>query len=266
MTYLLLLIFSFNFAHAQTTQTVSIESTYSGRPRFPMYINSKNIAPEVVIFYVYGGGCTFDGDSKNLEMGTIKDRIIKQGFALVVPDYRFQLTFPTDLGRTEKKDAQIDICTKSTTAYLSDLKTAVLATENRFPTAKIFIWGHSFGAYLTNIWATNEFKDSRIHGFISSEGWWVSTEEYSLSFLSPPTLDPISGNSGLLSKMLIIHTEDDSRVPVTQMEFLKKWLSSNPQDKTKIIIYPSGGHYLLADAYPMDRFFKDFAAFIKDYL
>ena len=214
------------------SQTVSYRMSFNG------YL-FKAPHSKATIVYVYGGGCLFDSEVENLELYEFGKALIAKGYSLFIPDYRAGYKFPSLF--TYPPDSLEFFNLEYANDELRDLKSAInlIARQGE---KNIFVFGHSFGAYLSNLLATDTSLGPNVKGFISANGWWKPTPNLLLDLVSPVTLRPIDRPVGDLAPILVAHTIDDERIPVEQVEFFREWASAKLGPKHTIEIFPTGGH------------------------
>lgn len=250
-------------ANGQNSPTFEVKSVGAGRSNFPVYFHQA-ANEKAIVLYVYGGACTFPGGKDYVNLGPALDPFLSAGLSVIVPDYRAGLESPPVKEGEETEELVKRVCPSLTESYLRDLKKVVEQVRQKWPHQKLLVWGHSYGAYLANLWALQKDKDPLVEGFISSNGWWVSTHEQFLDLLSPAQLDPLIQPDAVLSKILVTHTQDDRRISVGQVEHFRRWLDSKKDSSNaRIVIFPHGGHYPLDARYPSQELVGEILEFFN---
>jgi dipeptidyl aminopeptidase/acylaminoacyl peptidase len=159
-------------------------------------------------------------------------------------------------------------CALATKTQLADIKFAIENLQKQIPESvgkPIFILGHSYGAYLVNLLATDPKPITNVRAYISYQGVWDTRHlEPSLQdqFFSNK-FNPIDQAANQLQSILILHSSDDPILPMDQIEAFKNW-SQNGSDKYQAIVYPEGGHAISKERF--NKSFKDLMQSIFDYL
>lgn len=109
-------------------------------------------------------------------------------------------------------------------------------------------------------------QNKAIKAYISSNGWWNVTKDiWLLWLLSPISLSPITQDPQNLSRILIVHTEDDERIPFSQISYFKNWVNQAKKEPNyQLVVFPTGGHTYIANSkYPTNEFFNHMLTFLN---
>lgn len=252
--------YAFNSGYPKP-QIYQIKSIFPQRVAFDVY-NYQAKKSKGTIVYIYGGGCVFPGTDEMLDLYDFGKKIIESGYSVYIPHYRQSLKW--DTGNIPHDEFQ-PTCKEATLNEIADIKSSIDFLYNELGQKNIFVWGHSFGGFIANTMSLQKPKISNINGYISSNGWWTVTIEWSLWYLSPTSMSPTLQNPSSLSKILIVHTEDDERIPIAQIDYFKNWISQvKNKPNYKLVLYPKGGHsYIMNYDYPSGSFLNEILDFIK---
>lgn len=226
--------------------------------------NAKN-APVVVFFY---GGRWSNGDKGGYKF--VAEALTSRGYVVVIPDYRLypNVTFP---------------------AFVKDAAKAVAWTHAHIDEyggdpGKIFVMGHSAGAHIAAMLATNAKYLRAVGGSVD---WLVGmiglagpyeflpiTADDLQEIFGPksqwPASQPVNFVTGNEPPMLLLHGGADKTVSPKDSKLLAR-LVREAGGKAKVIIYEGVGHIqliaqLAAPLRWMGSQLDDIAAFIHEVL
>lgn len=217
-------------------RTTDIRYGDNERQRLDFYVPAGR-APDATVVFFYGGGWT-EGSKDDYRF--VASALTRAGFAVAIPDYRLypEVVFP---------------------AFVEDGAAAVaevLARDGNhgIPSAPIFLMGHSAGAHIAALLATNEryldvrgVEQGRIDGFIGLSGPYdfLPIDGGYLQEVFPedmrPDSQPIHFVDDKVPPTLLIHGGDDKRVYPSNSESLAARLDAAGAS-VEYLQYDSAGH------------------------
>lgn len=140
----------------------------------------------------------------------------------------------------------------------------------------IFVVGHSLGAYIVNLLATQAPAIKEVRGYVSLHGIWDPQDLGDRKDkVVPGSIRPIDRSPTNLRPILIVHTQDDPQVSFSQVTDFEAWVG-NSATNYEIKTFAGGGHTPGTDqidsppyqrpAYPSQELAKTMLRFLESHM
>ena len=195
--------------------------------RYPAYHYSlRSVLPRGLIVYIQGGGCYSSIPYRSSLLRPEFYDVLQAGYQILAISYRNNdfAAPPYQPKPWTKED-----CGKK---EIEDILAAARNLRDLHPHLPIFIWGHSQGAYLTNLAITKYAHLFNWAGAISGAGMWAYTDEHATTFMSRyyhPARAPIRYLHKLKTPLYVYHGQKDQQVGFGHSKLLMHRLNLIPE-------------------------------------
>jgi pimeloyl-ACP methyl ester carboxylesterase len=233
---------------------IKFQTRSAYRSSFDAYLYEPSQPSKGLVIFLHGGGCRalIGSPVHLLETLPLNAKLREQGYSILLANYTSGINSTWQgVGGIETMHADLDEptrCKMATQIHLQGIRDMLAQVPELVsaPNRKIVLMGHSYGAYLVNLLATDLTKPANVSGFISYAGIWdpALRDEWSARFHVSRDIMPVSRNPIDIASILVIHSQDDEAVNVNQLASFENWLGITARPKTVTILkLKEGKHY-----------------------
>lgn len=194
-----------------------------------------------VVVYLSGGGCLLTQGPHDLELDSVGQQFLQHGYSVWILEYRSK-----SRAKSLSTPEMAIKCRTETERQLAEIRETVAELPSDKP---IYIYGHSYGAYLVNLLATSSVPG--VQAYISSHGAWDPRleNEIVINTIFPESVIPVAQAPRKLAPILVLHSEDDAQVSFAQVQAFRNWVKATEGIDYTIKTFPSGGHLIHSSDY-----------------